>query len=127
MKRIVIGYWLLMFTCIAYCNDIEHYEITCKPTDEKVFIEYSKVIRERIKTKLHNVYRKEDGSGEVDITFVLSSKGKLMAFTLTSNSMKNKRLQEITIQALQNASFPPFPIGFDYNIMSFKVEVIYKL
>ena len=51
-------------------NDIRSYEIIYDPTNEKDYVAYSELIKEKIKQGLKNTYTNYDGEGDVHLLFV---------------------------------------------------------
>jgi len=85
---------------------------------------YSQVIRQMISQRAHfNVNRQMIEPGEVRLSFILASNGRLkQASVVEDKTSASTRLQSIGLKSLQeSAPFPPFPKGLNYSTLSFNV------
>ncbi len=108
-------------------NDIRSYEIIYDPTNEKDYVAYSELIKEKIKQGLKNTYTNYDGEGDVHLLFVLKSNGLLYTFDLDSLSTDNKTIRKIATLGLKKAApFPPFPKTLPYDRMFFSIVISFQ-
>lgn len=108
-------------------NDMVSYKITPYEND-KEYITYCQMIRERIKERLKNKYTGYFKEGDVDLYFLVRSDGRLLRFDIDpKNSTDDGRLIDITVLSLKKSSpFPPFPKGLDADELPFFVTISFK-
>ena len=112
---------------IGFGDDLKYYQINYDPTQEKDYVAYSTLIREKIKQKLKNVYDGYCGEGDVCLLFVLKSNGSLYAFDIDRLSTDNKELCSLATLGLKKASpFPSFPKTLPYDRMFFSIVISFQ-
>lgn len=114
----------------AYPNlgvDMQYYEIKYDPNN-KDYINYYQVIRERIMQKLKALYRYHYRKGDIHLLFTLNSAGKLEDFYVDRvKSAQDDTLVDIATTSLKKSSpFPPFPKGLDQPRVSFNVVISFR-
>lgn len=114
----------------AYSNlgvDMQYYEIKYDPKSEE-YIGYYKVIREKIMQKLRYLYKYHYKNGDIYLSFVLKSDGKLEGFYVDRvKSAPDNTLIDIATTSLKRSSpFPPFPKGLASPKVSFNVIISFK-
>jgi len=94
----------------------------------KDYIGYYQLIREKIRIKLKENYRREHNEGDVVLSFLLRANGALAAYDFDrAASTRDKKLADIAISSLKEASpFPPFPRAMDVPSMSFDLMVSFR-
>jgi len=94
----------------------------------KGYINYYKLIREKIRRRLKYNYRGYNKEGELELTFILRANGTLASCGIEkSASTADKRLASIATESLREAGpFPPFPKEIDLPDMSFNVLVAFR-
>ncbi|MBN1527168.1 MAG: TonB family protein [Candidatus Omnitrophica bacterium] len=94
----------------------------------KAYVNYYKLIREKIRRRLKYNYRGQYKEGEVALAFILRADGTLASCgTEESASASDKRLASIAVESLREAGpFPPFPKEIDLPDMSFNVLVAFR-
>jgi hypothetical protein len=108
-------------------NDIRCYQIIYDPTNEKDYLVYTELLREKIKAELKKRYSRYSGEGDVCLLFILNSNGSLYAFDLTQDSTENKRLRDIALRGLKGATpFPSFPEALTYDRMAFHIIISFR-
>lgn len=92
------------------------------------YISYYQIVREKIRRSAYQNYNRGD-TGEVYITFVISSAGYLVNTRLVEEkSQAADYLKEIALASVRNASpFPKFPQELDYPQLSFNVVISFEL
>lgn len=112
---------------IGFGNDIKSYKIIYDPANEKDYITYSNLIREKIKEGLKDIYSDYGREGDVCLLFVLNSNGSLYAFDIDPNSIEDKKLRDIAGLGLRKAApFPSFPEILPYDRMLFSIVISFK-
>ena len=112
---------------ISFGDDIKTYQIIYDPTNEKDYVAYSELIREKIKQKLKNIYSSYDEEGDVCLLFVLKSDGSLYALNIDPLSASNKKLRDMaTFSVRKAAPFPSFPTALAYDRMFFSVVISFQ-
>ncbi|MBI4972434.1 MAG: energy transducer TonB [Candidatus Omnitrophica bacterium] len=92
------------------------------------YIAHAQIVREKFKRALHQNYSGTE-TGEVSITFVISSDGVLQeAHVLKERSSFSPYLQEVALRSIKEASpFPAFPKELDYPQLSFNVDISFEI
>ncbi len=92
------------------------------------YINYYQIVREKIKRAAYQNYNGTQ-TGEVDVSFVVSSNGQVRQVRLIESRSTNIRtLKEITLKSVYNASpFPEFPKELDYPQLSFNVIISFEV
>ena len=112
---------------VGFGDDLKYYQITYDPTQEKDYVAYTTLIREKIKQKLKNIYDGCCGEGGVCLLFVLKSNGSLYTFDIDHLSTDNKELCSLATLGLKKASpFPSFPKTLPYDRMLFNVVISFQ-
>ena len=112
---------------VGFNGDLKYYQITYDPTQEKDYVAYAALIREKIKQRLKNIYDGYCGEGDVCLLFVLTSNGSLYTFNIDNLSTNNKELRDIATLGLKKASpFPPFPKILSYDRMFFSIVISFQ-
>ena len=112
---------------VGFNGDLKYYQITYDPIQEKDYVAYTTLIREKIKQKLKNIYGDCCGEGDVCLLFVLKSNGSLYTFDVDHLSTNNKELCNIATLGLKKASpFPPFPKTLSYGRMFFNIVISFQ-
>ncbi len=88
---------------------------------------YYQDIKRRICAKALNNYNSPQ-TGEVYVIFILFPNGKIKDVKIdNSKSMSNKKLNNIAIKSVKDASpFPPFPAALSYPELSFNVTLSFE-
>jgi hypothetical protein len=109
-------------------HDIETYQIICEPyVDDKDYIQYGQLIREKIKQRLDSANIRYYKQGDVNLFFKLKFDGSLVEFKAMPDSTKDKRLIDIVVSCVKKASpFPPFPKTLSLPQASFCVVISFK-
>jgi TonB family protein len=90
------------------------------------YMNYYKMIRERIKKNAYHYYESED-SGIVYVSFVVLENGKLYKLHLLDKSTKSKELIKTALRSIRDADpFPPFPEELAYPKLQFNVSIHFK-
>lgn len=91
------------------------------------YIGYYQIVREKIRRAAYQNYTGEE-TGEVFITFVISSDGSLGEYrVLEEKSSPSPYLRKVALKSLQEASnFPQFPGALDYPCLSFNVMISFQ-
>ncbi|MBL7156850.1 MAG: TonB family protein [Candidatus Omnitrophica bacterium] len=92
------------------------------------YIQYYKLIREKIKkhvTRNYTIFREE---GRVDMAFTLTQHGSLKNMRIDeTKSSKNPQLRKTALRSVKNASpFPPFPKELQKRELTFSIAIIFK-
>ena len=112
---------------IGFGDDLKYYQINYDPTQEKDYVAYTALIREKIKQRLKNIYDGYCGEGDVCLLFVLKSNGSLYTFDIDQLSIDNKELRNIATLGLKKASpFPAFPKTLPYDRMFFSIVISFQ-
>ena len=112
---------------VGFNGDLKYYQITYDPTQEKDYVAYAALIREKIKQRLKNIYDGYCGEGDVCLLFVLTSNGSLYTFNIDNLSTNNKELRDIATLGLKKASpFPLFPKILSYDRMFFSIVISFQ-
>jgi len=108
----------------ALSGDFERTYAIYRTGDEKEYIAYSQVVRERLRSNLKGSFKKYYREGEVRLLFILNSDGSLYDFRITPDSTNDKKLRGITALSLKKASpFPTFPRTLPFEKLSFSVVI----
>ena len=108
-------------------NDIRCYQIIYDPANEKDYIMYMELLREKIKNGLKKKYSRYCGEGDVYLFFILNSNGSLHAFDVSLDSADNKRLRDMALHGLKDAApFPSFPEVLSYDRMAFSIVISFR-
>lgn len=95
------------------------------------YIGYYRLVREKIKYYADKNYIKEKSAseGEVFISFVVTSSGKLLHIMVIDNrSTNNSMLRNIAIDSVKDASpFPSFPQGMNQYQITFNIIISFEL
>lgn len=96
--------------------------------NSKDYINYYRLIREKIRQRLKENYSGYQGEGGVSLIFILARSGALLGFDIDADSSTdNKTLRKIATTSLKEASpFPPFPKAFNTARMSFNLTITFK-
>ncbi len=112
---------------VGFNGDLKYYQITYDPTQEKDYVAYATLIREKMKQRLKNIYDGYCGEGDVCLLFVLKSNGSLYTFDIDRLSTDNKELRSLASLGLKKASpFPPFPKTLPYDRMLFNIVISFQ-
>ncbi len=92
------------------------------------YISYYQIVREKIRRAAYQNYNRTD-TGEVYITFIISSAGYLKDVRLVEEkSVGAEYLKTIALNSVKNASpFPNFPKELDYSQLSFNVVISFEV
>ena len=92
------------------------------------YISYYQIVREKIRRAAYQNYNRND-TGEVYITFIISSAGYLKDVRLIEEkSVAADYLKVIALNSVKNASpFPNFPKELDYPQLSFNVVISFEV
>jgi outer membrane biosynthesis protein TonB len=92
------------------------------------YIGYYQIVREKIRRAAYQNYTGEE-TGEVFVSFVISSDGSLQEFRITEEkSAPSPYLRKVALNSLQEASgFPRFPGALDYPCLSFNVMISFQI
>jgi TonB family protein len=92
------------------------------------YISYYQIVREKIRRAAYQNYNRND-TGEVYITFIISSAGYLKDVRLIEEkSVAAEYLKVIALNSVKNASpFPNFPKELDYPQLSFNVVISFEV
>jgi len=92
------------------------------------YLAHSQIVREKIKRALYQNYNRME-EGQVFITFVLTSQGRLKNVRLIDKkSAAIGYLRKIALESVKDASpFPPFPEELDYKQLSFNVIISFEI
>jgi len=108
-------------------------KITLPPIDaDKIndpsYISYYQIVREKIKRAAYQNYTHNE-TGEVYLTFVISSDGMLRQTRLVEEkSSPIQYLREIALKSVTDASpFPNFPAELNYPQLSFNVIISFEI
>jgi hypothetical protein len=108
-------------------NDIRCYQIIYDPSNEKDYLLYTELLREKIKQQLKKKYSRYSGEGDICLLFILNSNGSLYAFDIAQDSADNRKLRDIALRGLKEATpFPSFPETLSYNRMAFSIVISFR-
>jgi outer membrane biosynthesis protein TonB len=90
--------------------------------------DYYAFLKEKLKDRLQDNYRYYKGEGDVYVSFVLDSKGRLISYSIDRvRSARDEVLLHITGASLMAVSpFPPLPKAISQPSMSFGITVSFK-
>ncbi len=94
------------------------------------YLSYTQTIRQRIKQRAYYYADNPDfASGEVYLTFVLSSSGALTAVKIIPEKTRsNAYVQNIGLRSIEeSAPFPPFPADLAFPELTFNVIISFEL
>jgi hypothetical protein len=96
--------------------------------DNPLYKSYYEQIREKIKKQAYRNYTRYD-EGEVYLSFVIASDGRLLATKLfKEKSNANDFLQNIAIKSVEDAApYPKFPSDLNFPKLSFNVIISFEL
>lgn len=94
-----------------------------------LYLNYFQTVRERIRQRALNNYPKEPLAGDVTISFVLESSGKLKsARIINERSSPNQYLRAAALKSVQEASpYPSFPKPFKQPEITFNILISFEL
>lgn len=108
-------------------------KVTLPPVDisksnNPSYLSYYQIVREKIRRCAYQNYMRQE-TGEVYISFIVSSAGPLKELKLTEEkSSPNPYLREIALRSVKDASpFPNFPKELDYPNLSFNVVISFEI
>jgi len=90
------------------------------------YLNYYDLIGKRIREKAtFNLRNADPEQGEVYVTFVLASNGRLEQIKIKEDkTFASTYLRQAAIKSVNDCNpFPPFPKGFDYPLFTFKVSI----
>jgi len=92
------------------------------------YVSYYQIVREKIRRAAYQNYSQAN-TGEVYITFVISSDGYLKGSKLVpEKSTAAEYLRQIALKSVKDASpFPDFPKELDYKELSFNVVISFEI
>jgi len=92
------------------------------------YISYYQIVREKIRRAAYQNYNRND-TGEVYITFIISSAGYLKDVRLVEEKSQGAPyLKDVALASVKNASpFPKFPKELDYSQLSFNVVISFEV
>jgi len=95
--------------------------------EKPIYLGYYQTIREKIRRSVHGHYPQGFQKGQVLLTFVLFSNGRLKEVTATEkNFFQDRRLKGVVVGSVIEASpFPPFPEGLHRPFVPFRVMVTF--
>jgi outer membrane biosynthesis protein TonB len=93
-----------------------------------VYLDYVQSVREKIKSAANAKSRQPYVYGEVLLSFVLQSNGRLaLVKVIDERSCSNEQLKNIARESIEEASpFEPFPPDLDFNELSFSVVLSFE-
>lgn len=90
------------------------------------YMEYYKLIRERIRKNAYRYYNIEE-SGIVYLCFVILNNGNLAQLVLSEKTEASSKLIDIALRSVKDsAPFPPFPKELNYPQLQFSVSIHFK-
>jgi outer membrane biosynthesis protein TonB len=94
----------------------------------KDYINYYQLIREKIRSRLKDNYQYYNREGEVRLSFVLTQNGSLLSYAIDrANSTQDEVLLNITTTSLKAVSpFPALPRSLSMSKMSFNIVISFK-
>ena len=95
---------------------------------EPAYLEYFRLIRERIRYYAQQDARQVNRSGDVFVRFVLSSAGRLQSAELDAGrSVHDIALERFSLDSVRHAApFPPFPPTFHQPQITFRIIIQYE-
>ncbi len=98
-------------------------------SDAVAYVDYFRLLRERIRAAAIRHYPARSIQGEVYLTFTLTADGLITeARVVEERSTAERSLRAASLEALREAApFPPFPKTLDRDRMTFKIIVAYEL
>lgn len=96
--------------------------------DNSSYISYYQIVREKIKRAAYQNYIRQD-TGEVYITFIISSDGLLKETRLVEEkSSAQQYLRDIALKSVKDSSpFPSFPPALNYPSLTFNVVISFEI
>lgn len=94
----------------------------------KDYVNYYQLIREKIRSRLKDNYRYYNREGEVHLSFVLTQNGSLLSYDIDrAKSTQDETLLHITATSLKSISpFPALPRSLSMSKMSFNIVISFK-
>lgn len=95
--------------------------------EKPLYLAYYQSIREKIRKSVYAHYPHGIQKGEVLLTFILFSDGKLKEIVaVAKDPFQDRKLKELTIRSVIDASpFSPFPEGFKRPFVPFRVMITF--
>ena len=95
---------------------------------DKDYVNYYQLIREKIRSRLKDNYQYYSREGEVYLSFVLTQNGSLLSYAIDrSKSTQDEVLLHITATSLKAISpFPALPRSLSMSKMSFSIVISFK-
>jgi len=95
---------------------------------EKDYVNYYQLIREKIRSRLKNNYQYYKREGDVYLSFTLTQNGSLLTYAIDrAKSTQDEALLEITTTSLKTISpFPSLPKSLSMSQMSFNIVISFK-
>ena len=95
--------------------------------EKPIYLGYYQNIREKIRRSVREHYPRGFQKGQVLLTFVLFSDGKLKEVTTTEkNFFQDRRLKEVVVRSvIETSPFPPFPEGLHRPFVPFRVMITF--
>ena len=95
---------------------------------EKDYVSYYQLIREKIRSKLKDNYQYYKREGDVYLSFTLTQNGSLLTYTIDrAKSTQDEALLQITASSLKAISpFPALPKSLSTSQMSFNIVISFK-
>jgi hypothetical protein len=92
------------------------------------YLDYVQSVRDKIKNMANSKYRHKYAYGEVLLSFVLNSTGKLAVVKIREErSCNNEELKSIAKESIEDASpFDPFPPDLEFKELSFSVVLSFE-
>lgn len=94
-----------------------------------VYLNYFQMIRENIRQKALKNYPGQTISGDITVSFVITSAGMLKSVRIIDEkSSSNQDLRAVAIQSIQEASpYPVFPRSFKQSEIRFNILISFKM
>jgi outer membrane biosynthesis protein TonB len=94
----------------------------------KDYVNYYQLIREKMRAKLKDNYQYYSREGEVHLSFVLTQNGSLLSYAIDRfKSTQDEMLLHITATSLKAISpFPALPRSLSMSKMSFNIMISFK-
>lgn len=95
--------------------------------EKPLYLTYYQAIREKIRWSIQKHYLPGLKKGEILLTFVLFSNGKLKEVKAREKeSFQDRRLKEVAVRSVIDVSpFPPFPEGLRRRFIPFRVLITF--
>ncbi len=95
--------------------------------EKPLYLTYYQNIREKIRKSAHAHYPQGTQKGEIRMSFVLFSSGRLKEITAKeADPLQGRRLKELAMRSVIEASpFPPFPEGLKRPFVPFRVVITF--